>query len=174
MMTTRVLRLAGTSLCLTALASLAVAGSADSKAVSDKVIAEQRANLAKNTSGIGAGPQAPRDIDAAAGNNPIVFGTAPDYSQMNLCNIHFHKSAEHKGGEFTKYVGNGDGHGWGTGYAYSGKLSKSESKPLSKGVCASDHGSLQPGDTIEVHYVHSTAPVQPGKGLGSCLSDVNK
>lgn len=24
---------------------------------------------------------------------------------MNLCNIHFHKNAEHKGGEFTVYAG---------------------------------------------------------------------
>jgi hypothetical protein len=31
---------------------------------------------------------------------------------MNLCNIHFHKNAEHKGGEFTQYAGNGDGDGF--------------------------------------------------------------
>lgn len=45
---------------------------------------------------------------------------------MNLCNIHFHKNAEHKGGEFTKYAGNGDGNGFQSGYKYSGKLSAFE------------------------------------------------
>jgi len=30
---------------------------------------------------------------------------------------------------------------------------------------------LKPGDTIEVHWVHSSAPVKPGPTLGSCLSD---
>ena len=31
-------------------------------------------------------------------------------------------------------------------------------------------GSVE-GDTIEVHWVHTTCDVDPGKGLGSCLSD---
>lgn len=34
--------------------------------VPDKVIIEQRHNLAKNTEGNGFGPQSPRDIDAIA------------------------------------------------------------------------------------------------------------
>ena len=84
--------------------------------VSDQVIIEQEVNLAKNTENKGFGPQAPRDIDAVEGNNPIIFNTAPPYTQMNLCNIHFHKNAEHKGGEFTVYAGNGDGHGYETGF----------------------------------------------------------
>ncbi len=29
---------------------------------------------------------------------------------------------------------------------------------------------VNPGDTIEVHWVYSTCPVDPGPGLGSCLS----
>ncbi len=29
----------------------------------------------------------------------------------------------------------------------------------------------KPGDTIEVHWVHTSCPVKPGEGLGSCLSD---
>ena len=49
------------------------------------------------------------------------------------------------------------------------QLSKSELKPLKKEVGASKHGSLYPGDTIEVHYVHSTAQVKPGPTLGACL-----
>ena len=139
--------------------------------VSDAVISEQRANLAKNTQGKGFGPQSPRDIDSLTGTNNIAFNPAPHYSQMNLCNIHFHKNAEHKGGEFTEYAGHGDGKGNHTGYRYSGSLSKAELAPLSKPVCADDHGGLVPGDTIELHYVHTSAQVTPGPTLGSCLSE---
>lgn len=141
--------------------------------VSDQVIKEQRDALATNTQGKGYGPQSPRDIDAIKGNNPRVFAQAPTYEKMNLCNIHFHKNAEHKGGEFTQYAGNGDGHGYQSGYKYSGKLSKAELTPLEHEVGASKHGSLFPGDTIEVHYVHSTAQVGPGATLGACLSESN-
>lgn len=139
--------------------------------VSDEVIAQQRDKLAKNTEGKGFGPQSPRDIDSVNGSNSVAFNAAPAYSQMNLCNIHFHKNAEHKGGEFTKYAGNGDGHGYLSGYQYSGQLTKAELSPLDHEVCPSKHGSLYPGDTIEVHYVHSTAQINPGPTLGSCFND---
>jgi len=138
---------------------------------SDQVIAQQRHNLGKNTEGKGFGPQSPRDIDSANGSNNIAFNAAPAYTQMNLCNIHFHKNAEHKGGEFTKYAGNGDGHGYLSGYQYSGQLTAAESASVDHEVCPSKHGSLYPGDTIEVHYVHSTAQIKPGPTLGSCFND---
>jgi hypothetical protein len=138
--------------------------------VSDKVIAHQRANLAKNTVGKGFGPQAPRDIDSVAGSNTVLFSAAPAHTEMNLCNIHFHKNAEHKGGEFTQYAGNGDGQGYYSGFKYSGTLSKAEMAHLDHEVCPSAHGGLQSGDTIEVHYVHSTAQVKPGPTLGACLN----
>jgi hypothetical protein len=32
------------------------------------------------------------------------------------------------------------------------------------------HG-VKPGDTVEVHWVHTTCDVQPGEGLGSCLTE---
>lgn len=137
--------------------------------VSDQVIAEQRELLAKNTEGQGFGPQSPRDIDSSAGNNGRNFKAAPASTEMSLCNIHFHKNAEHKGGEFAQYAGNGDGHGYQSGYKYSGKLSTAELSPAN--VCPSEHGSLSSGDTIEVHYVHSTAQIQPGPTLGACLSE---
>jgi hypothetical protein len=140
--------------------------------VSDHTIAAQRAALASNTKGKGFGPQSPRDIDANTGNNHRLFGTAPAYSEMSLCNIHFHKNAEHKGGEFTQYAGNGDGHGYQSGYQYSGHLSAAEMKPAS--ACSSEHSELSSGDTIEVHYVHSTAQIKPGPTLGACLSDAIK
>lgn len=138
--------------------------------VADSVIAEQRANLAKNTAGQGFGPQSPRNIDSVAGTNKIEFGHAPAYSEMNLCNIHFHKNAEHAGGEYTKYAGNGDGKGFKTGFVYSGELTASETKATANPVCPSKHGGLYSGDTIELHYVHSSAQITPGPTLGACLS----
>lgn len=139
--------------------------------VSDAVIARQQQNLAAQTAGQGYGPQAPRDLDVAGGENPITFGMAPAHTAMNLCNIHMHYNAEHKGGEFTLYAGNGDGAGFGTGYRYTGGLSPAElAWPQAAGVCPSAHGSIVPGDTIEVHYVYSTAGVKPGPTLGACLS----
>ena len=139
--------------------------------VSDEVIAGQRGELAKNTEGKGFGPQAPRDIDSPGGNNPIKYSMAPDYTEMHLCNIHFHKNAEHKGGEFTTYAGNGDGKGYQSGYKYSGTLTEAELKPYEGEVCPSEHGALMSGDTIEVHYVHSTAAITPGHTLAACLHD---
>lgn len=142
--------------------------------ISDKDIVKQREALAKNTKGKGFGPQSPRDIDSNTGKNNVAFNVAPAYTEMNLCNIHFHKNAEHKGGEFTIYAGNGDGNGYQSGYKYSGKLSAAELKPVKGEVCPSKHGGLVPGDTIEVHYVHSSAQIKPGPTLGSCLSDAIK
>ena len=140
--------------------------------VDNSVIELQRNNLADNTSGLGFGPQSPRDISNKTGENSIIFGQAPDSSKMNLCNIHFHKNAEHRGGEFTRYAGNGDGQGYQSGYLYSGKaLNSEELERLPNDVCVGNHGGLNSGDTIEVHYVYSSAKIQPGPTLGACLSD---
>ena len=120
----------------------------------------------------GFGPQTPRDIDSVKGENKRFFSNAPSYKNMNLCNLHFHENAEHKSKEFSIYAG--DGHeGFGTGFKanISEKLSKAELAPLDKPACKSEHGDLQPGDTIEVHWVHSSADVKPGKTLGACLSE---
>lgn len=143
----------------------------------DQMIAKQRELLATNTKGKGFGPQSPRDIDSAAGNNNRLFNAAPAFTEMNLCNIHFHKNAEHKAKDFSIYAGNGDGHGYRSGYKFdTSVLSKAELAPIKKEVCNSHHGdgSLQVGDTIEVHYVHSTAQVTPGPTLNSCLSEAIK
>jgi len=139
--------------------------------VSDQVVVDQRNALAENTKGKGFGPQSPRNIDSSAGSNNILFGTAPAYTKMNLCNIHFHKNAEHKGGEFTKYAGNGSGDGYQSGFKYAGNLSTADLKPAKGETCRSKQGSLSSGDTIEVHYVHSSAQVKPGATLGACLSE---
>lgn len=159
------------------LARVAYADSGQSavhKDISDRAIAEQRYALEENTKGKGFGPQSPRDIDSAMGLNKRLFETAPAYTKMNLCNIHFHKNAEHSGGEFTKYAGNGDGHGYNSGYKYSGNLTSAEMASTVSSICPSKHGSLASGDTIELHYVHSSAQVKPGPTLGACLSDAIK
>ncbi len=142
--------------------------------VSDEVIAQQRQQLSQNTRDQGVGPQSPRDIDGLEGRNPVIFSPAPPASQMNLCNIHFHKNAEHKGGEFTLFAGNGDGRGYHGGYRYSGSLSERELAPVQGEICPGRHGGLYPGDTIEVHYVHSSARVSPGPTLGACLSEAGQ
>lgn len=141
-----------------------------SSQVPDSVIDQQRQALAAETKDAGYGGQSPRDIDSLAGRNIRHFRPAPPYPRMNLCNIHFHKGAEHKGGEFTRYAGNGDGKGYGSGYLYAGSLTKTELAPVDFEVGSGKHGKLQPGDTIEVHYVFSTAKVKPGPTLASCLS----
>lgn len=145
---------------------------ADGQAVGDDVIAAQRAALAAQTDGKGYGPQSPRDLNTLTGNNNRSFGAAPAYTEMNLCNIHFHEGAEHSGGEFTTFNGNGNGEGYNTGFAYDGTLTDAELAPVDYAVGPTGkNGALEPGDTIEVHYVHTSANIEPGPTLGSCLSE---
>ena len=160
----------GTSVTAMFVSSCVFAAS-DEHAVSDQIIAEQRSALAAATNGKGYGPQSPRDINAPAGANHRAFNTAPVVNKMALCDIHFHENAEHKGGLFTTFAGNGDGHGYGTGFRYDGVLAEAELAPISMTVGASEHGDLEPGDTIEIHFVYSTAQATLGNGLGTCLSD---
>lgn len=143
----------------------------DGHGVSDDIIAGQRAELAKSTAGQGFGPQSPRDIAAHEGANNRAFSTAPPVGEMTLCDIHFHENAEHKGGQFTTFAGNGDGHGFGTGFKYDGELSDAELAPVDMKVGESEHGHLSPGDTIEIHFVYSTAQATLGNSLGTCLSE---
>lgn len=141
------------------------------QSVADSVIAKERQLLSENANGFG--PQSPRDIDAVSGSNQRIFGEAPASTAMNLCNIHFHKNAEHKAHDFSIYAGNGNGFGYLSGYkADTSHLSTSELTPLNNKVCNSHHGdgALHSGDTIEVHYVYTTAQIKPGQGLGSCFN----
>lgn len=153
-------------------ATVATSAFADAHAeVGDDIIAAQRAALAANTAGQGFGPQAPRDLTSNVGENMRSFNEAPAYTEMNLCNIHFHEGAEHKGGRFTTYLGNGDGAGYGTGFGYDGELTEAELTPVDAPIGEGEKGLLEPGMTIEVHYVYSTAQITPGPTLGACLSD---
>lgn len=113
----------------------------------------------------GSGPQTPRDIDNPAGDNKSIFSMAPSFEKMNLCNIHFHKQAEHKAKDFSVFAGDGE-HG---GYRCqaTSSLSKKELQPLLVNHCT----NIAPGDTVEFHWVHTSCDVEPGKGLASCSSD---
>lgn len=113
----------------------------------------------------GFGPQTPRDIAQTKGENKRVFSYAPATTQMNLCNIHFHRNAEHKAPGYSISGGEGEFGGWKCNESDS--LSKAELKAPAKSVCK----NVKPGDTIEVHWVFSSCDVAPGAGLGSCLSD---
>ena len=154
------------TLTATALLASTTMLAAEGQPVGDKVIAAQRAALAAETYGKGYGPQSPRDLNTLAGKNARAFAAAPASSEMNLCNIHFHEGAEHAGGNFTTYIGNGDGTGYDTGFAYDGELSATELAPVDYPVGPTGKkGALEPGDTIEVHYVHSSAKVTPARPL---------
>ena len=118
------------------------------------------------------GPQSPRDLGSTAGSNAVSIRPAPEYQRMSLCNIHFHESAEHRGGEFTLAAPGGDSAGQAGGFIFAGRLDPAESRPIPRGVCPGDHGDLQVGDTIELHYVFSTDTVQPGPSLAACADAV--
>jgi len=108
------------------------------------------------------GPQAPRDITSSSGLNTEAFPLAPAASEMNLCNIHTHTNAEHKGPGFNVFVSN----------AYNGGYACNEGRDLSEGELAAAPGTYQgvkPGDTIEVHWVHTSCNTTPGEGLGACV-----
>ena len=113
------------------------------------------------------GPQTPRDISSAVGTNPTLFTMAPASTEMNLCNIHTHTNAEHKGPGFSVFVNDSDSGGYACNDA--GSLSDLELLDPYEGTGA--YKGVKPGDTIEVHWVHTSCDIEPGEGLGSCLSD---
>lgn len=154
--------------------SSALAQAEDAAPVPDSVIAAQNSALTAATAGAGVGPQSPRDIRFRDGKNHRLFTLAPERRALNLCNVHLHENAEHRGGEFTTYAGNGDGRGNGTGYKYNGSLTAAELAPLGQAVGESAEGSLVPGDTVEIHFVYTSANAKPGVTLGACFTEEAK
>ena len=111
-----------------------------------------------------AGPQTPRDISSALGLNTVTFEMAPASTELNLCNIHTHTNAEHKGPGFEVFVNDTDSGGYACNE--TAELTEAELAPLDGA-----YKGVKPGDTIEVHWVHTSCPVTPGEGLGSCLTE---
>lgn len=142
--------------------------------VPDSVIAAQNSALTATATEAGFGPQSPRDIGVRDGKNRRSFTFAPERQALNLCNVHLHENAEHRGGEFTTYAGNGDGQGNGTGYKYNGTLTAAELAPVDQAVGESEEGSLVPGDTVEIHFVYTSANAKPGVTLGACFTEATK
>lgn len=113
---------------------------------------------------LGAGPQTPRDISNVVGLNTVTFPKAPPSSAMNLCNIHTHTNAEHKGPGFSVFVDATDN----GGYACNETADLTEAELLpSEGA----YKGVVPGQTIEVHWVHTTCDATPGEGLGACVPE---
>jgi len=115
----------------------------------------------------GYGPQTPRDISKTTGTNARLFSLAPAAELMNLCNIHSHTNAEHKGPGFSVSAGTDEHGGWKCNE--TADLTAAELETPGDGPGAF-HG-IRPGDTIEVHWVYTSCAAAPGKGLGSCLTD---
>lgn len=113
------------------------------------------------------GPQTPRDISSVLGTNPVTFPKAPAATEMNLCNIHTHTNAEHKGPGFSVFVGE-DVNG---GYACNGTAELTDAELSNPQGDKAAYKGVKPGQTIEVHWVHSSCDVAPGEGLGACLTE---
>ncbi len=128
----------------------------------------QPATAAAREGCLNSGPQSPRDISQKAGTNPSFFTYAPPAEKLNLCNIHFHKNAEHKGPQFAVNGGTGEHGGWKCNVDIPNQQQPAALAPLSP--ASQGCTNVQPGDTIEVHWVFSSCNVKPGKGLGACVS----
>lgn len=113
---------------------------------------------------LASGPQTPRDISSKMGLNPISFDVAPAASEMNLCNIHTHTNAEHKGPGFSVFVDASDN----GGYACNGTDDLTEAELT---AAPGAYQGVVPGQTIEVHWVHTSCEATPGEGLGACVPE---
>ena len=144
---------------LAALGLAACANTADEGQPSPSTTAAADAALC-----LDAGPQTPRDITSVAGLNTVTFPMAPPASEMNLCNIHTHTNAEHKGPGFSVFVNATDA----GGYACN---ETAELTPEELSPAPGAYQRVKPGDTIEVHWVHTSCGAMPGEGLGACVPE---
>ena len=93
---------------------------------------------------------------------------APPSAAMNLCNIHTHTNAEHRGPGFSIPAG---------GSKQAGYLcNETRDLTIAEQIDPTGgHGAFEgihPGDTIEVHWVHTSCETAaPGEGLGACVPE---
>lgn len=120
------------------------------------------------------GAQSPRNILILSGSAPAVALPATT-TPYNLCNLHFHKGAEH----MSPFMPTGNlplgfsiaapGGGYQcdrTSYLSPAQLAE-PARPAGKKKCE----NVKAGDTIEVHWVFSSCDVTPGRNLGACTKE---
>ncbi|HEX9945518.1 MAG TPA: delta-class carbonic anhydrase [Thermoanaerobaculia bacterium] len=110
------------------------------------------------------GPQSPRDIENTSGRNKVKFSKAPPVADMRLCDIHFHKLAEHKIPATEPAPGGQEG------YVCRAMPPSSPREPVKAEPHHNGCGGILLGDTIEVHWVFTTCNVEPAPCLTSCFS----
>lgn len=102
-----------------------------------------------------------------SGDNETDYGEAPDLAGMNLCDVHYHRNAEHKANDYFDFIDTGDDH---AGYACTGFI------PPDPNADRGDVGVVE-GDTVEIHWVYtncdttSNGVVLNGTGLNACLTN---
>ncbi len=83
--------------------------------------------------------------------------------------MHFHRNAEHKAAAYSTYVKDGDNSGWACQESAAERIGKDHVEY--KGC-----EGITEGDTIEIHYVHTTCDTETkgvtplGGGLSACLT----
>ncbi len=161
--------IAGVAVVLAACSSLTWPTGSDEAETAEEVVAEVEEEVTETAEKsadlcVDAGPQTPRDISSKVGLNLTDFPMAPEPAQMNLCNIHTHTNAEHKGPDFSVFVDATDN----GGYACNATddLTAAELAPA-----PGAYKGVVPGQTIEVHWVHTSCAATPGEGLGACVPE---
>jgi len=124
---------------------------------------------------ITAGPQAPRDIDSVWGTNTTQFRVTNNTNQMNLCDIHYHWNAEHKSAAYSTFVQIDDSEH--SGWAIVKPKSTNPVVRAAKDIGGDHPIGVMVGDTIEVHFVHTSCNVKyeelnPANGLNNCVTTV--
>jgi len=151
---------------LAGIAALTLSACAGTTADTSTEMAEKEATMATKDGPLCTtmGPQTPRDISSKLGLNTTMFDMAPASTAMNLCNIHTHTNAEHKGPGFEIFVDGTDNGGYACNETPD--LTDAELAPYD-----SDYKGVVPGQTIEVHWVHTSCDSTPGEGLGACVPE---
>jgi hypothetical protein len=116
------------------------------------------------------GPQAPRDLAViATGANTTKTTKAPPAGEMSLCNIHFHKYAEHKASGYQTAFGAGPNAGFVCERRTAPKLAAITEGKAEAAEAACD--TVAENDTIEVHWVFTSCPAPATPylaGLANC------
>lgn len=150
--------------CLSVSLALLIGGLGADGATGSDASSDPATESASTELCVDMGPQTPRDIAGTSGLNTEAFPMAPTAGEMNLCNIHTHTNAEHKGPGFSIFVSAADD----GGFACNGTpdLGEDELAPA-----PGAYEGVVPGNTIEVHWVHTSCDATPGEGLGACVPE---